>query len=104
MNTLPIIIINLVSIPLLIMLLVAYFSSARRVNSLLSILSTSEHKAKTVFQLASKVQAVEENTLATMDSILAMSIPMQLTKEINACALEYARNVPANPKGQDRMG
>ncbi|PIO70921.1 hypothetical protein TELCIR_07193 [Teladorsagia circumcincta] len=74
MHLIPIIIINVVSIPLLIALLVAYFVSTRK--------------------LASKVQAVEENTLATMDSILAMSIPMQLTKEINACALEHAKNMP----------
>ncbi|KAK5966040.1 hypothetical protein GCK32_010691 [Trichostrongylus colubriformis] len=74
MNLIPIIIVNVVSIPLLIALLIAYFVSARK--------------------LANKVHAVEENTLATMDSILAMSIPMQLTKEINACALEHARNMP----------
>ncbi|XGW04612.1 hypothetical protein V3C99_015642 [Haemonchus contortus] len=70
----PVLIINLVSIPLLIALLVAYFVYVRK--------------------LSNKVHAVEENTMATMDSILAMSVPMQLTKEINACALEQARNLP----------
>ncbi|WKY13309.1 hypothetical protein Q1695_004265 [Nippostrongylus brasiliensis] len=68
----PIIIINAVSIPLVLALLVAYFVSTKK--------------------LESKVRAAEENTLATMDSILAMSIPMQLTKEINTCALEHVRN------------
>ncbi|KAL6742792.1 hypothetical protein Aduo_015903 [Ancylostoma duodenale] len=73
MVLIPVIIINAVSIPLFIALLVAYFMSARK--------------------LSNRVQGVEENTMATMDSILAMSVPMQLTKEINACALEYARNL-----------
>ncbi|CAJ0589555.1 unnamed protein product [Cylicocyclus nassatus] len=69
----PVIILNVVTIPLFIALVVAYFISARK--------------------LTNKVQTVEENTMAIMDSILAMSIPMQLTKEINACALEHARNL-----------
>ncbi|KAK6752272.1 hypothetical protein RB195_003597 [Necator americanus] len=73
MVLIPVLIINVVSIPLFLGLVVAYFISARK--------------------LSNRVHAVEENTMATMDSILAMSVPVQLTKEINACALEHARNM-----------
>uniref|UniRef100_A0A1I7X1V3 Uncharacterized protein n=1 Tax=Heterorhabditis bacteriophora TaxID=37862 RepID=A0A1I7X1V3_HETBA len=44
-----------------------------------------------LFQLFKKISFIEESTTLVMDAVLAISVPMQLAKEINNSALEDAR-------------
>lgn len=40
--------------------------------------------------MSTGVDKLEQKTLETMDHVLATSVPLQLAREINSCALEEA--------------